>query len=112
MFITGYIPVFKQLIDAFDAVIRFFHDTFGFGWGLSIIALTVFRPANFSDWVHHTIAAMGGAVAIFALTILHEFKGKTDWAKNWIYHGVIYLSWVAYFFILLWLAPSAVHAGG
>src|SRR4051812_25099480 len=41
MFITGYIPVFKQLIDAFDAVIRFFHDTFGFGWGLSIIALTV-----------------------------------------------------------------------
>jgi YidC/Oxa1 family membrane protein insertase len=41
MFISGYIPVFKQLIDAFDAVIRFFHDTFGFGWGLSIIALTV-----------------------------------------------------------------------
>src|SRR5919198_6726703 len=41
MFISGYIPVFKQLIDAFDAVIRFFHDTFGLGWGLSIIALTV-----------------------------------------------------------------------
>src|SRR3954470_14973824 len=41
MFISGYIPVFKQLIDAFDAVIRFFHDSFGFGWGLSIIALTV-----------------------------------------------------------------------
>src|SRR5215211_9238933 len=41
MFISGYIPVFKQLIEAFDAVIRFFHDTFGFGWGLSIIALTV-----------------------------------------------------------------------
>ena len=41
MFITGYIPVFKQLIDAFDAVIRFFHDSVGFGWGLSIIALTV-----------------------------------------------------------------------
>jgi YidC/Oxa1 family membrane protein insertase len=41
VFISGYIPVFKQLIDAFDAVIRFFHDTFGFGWGLSIIALTV-----------------------------------------------------------------------
>lgn len=35
------IPVLKQLIGAFDAVIRFFHDTFGFGWGLSIIALTV-----------------------------------------------------------------------
>jgi YidC/Oxa1 family membrane protein insertase len=41
MFISGYIPVFKQLIDAFDAVIRFFHDSIGFGWGLSIIALTV-----------------------------------------------------------------------
>src|SRR5436189_3570324 len=41
MFISGYIPVFKQLIDAFDAVIRFFHDSVGFGWGLSIIALTV-----------------------------------------------------------------------
>jgi YidC/Oxa1 family membrane protein insertase len=41
VFISGYIPVFKQLIDAFDAVIRFFHDSFGFGWGLSIIALTV-----------------------------------------------------------------------
>jgi YidC/Oxa1 family membrane protein insertase len=41
VFISGYIPVFKQLIDAFDAVIRFFHDSVGFGWGLSIIALTV-----------------------------------------------------------------------
>src|SRR5438552_1423427 len=40
MFISGYIPVFKQLIDAFDAVIRFFHDSFGFGWGLSIIAMS------------------------------------------------------------------------
>ncbi|WP_354699743.1 Membrane protein insertase YidC [Paraconexibacter sp. AEG42_29] len=35
------IPVLKQLIDVFDAVIRFFHDSFGFGWGASIIALTV-----------------------------------------------------------------------
>src|SRR3954452_14136040 len=41
MFINGYIPVFKQLIDAFDAVIRFFHDSVGFSWGLAIIALTV-----------------------------------------------------------------------
>jgi YidC/Oxa1 family membrane protein insertase len=41
MFISGYIPVFKQLIEAFDAVIRFFHDSFGFSWGWSIIALTV-----------------------------------------------------------------------
>ncbi len=35
------IPVLKQLIEVFDAVIRFFHDSFGFGWGASIIALTV-----------------------------------------------------------------------
>jgi len=41
VFIPGYIPVFKQLISAFDAVIRFFHDSIGLGWGLSIIALTV-----------------------------------------------------------------------
>src|SRR3954453_17143872 len=41
MFISGYIPVFKQLIEAFDAVIRFFHDSIGFSWGLSILALTV-----------------------------------------------------------------------
>ena len=41
MFINAYIPVFKQLIDAFDAVIQFFHDSVGFSWGLSIIALTV-----------------------------------------------------------------------
>jgi YidC/Oxa1 family membrane protein insertase len=41
MFISGYIPVFKQLIDAFDAVMVFFHDNVGLSWGLSIIALTV-----------------------------------------------------------------------
>ncbi len=35
------IPVLKQLIAFFDAVIRFFHDTFGIGWGLSIILMTV-----------------------------------------------------------------------
>jgi YidC/Oxa1 family membrane protein insertase len=33
--------IFQPLIDVFDAVIRFFHDTVGLGWGLSIIALTV-----------------------------------------------------------------------
>src|SRR6478609_113067 len=41
MFINAYIPVFKQLIDAFDAVIQFFHDSVGLSWGFSIIALTV-----------------------------------------------------------------------
>src|SRR4051795_13741852 len=41
MFIPGYFPVFKQLINAFDAVIQFFHDHVGFSWGMSIIALTV-----------------------------------------------------------------------
>jgi len=33
--------IFQPLIDAFDAVIRFFHDNVGLGWGTSIIALTV-----------------------------------------------------------------------
>src|SRR5690242_14118306 len=41
MFISGYIPVFHQLIDAFDADIQFFHDSVGLSWGFSIIALTV-----------------------------------------------------------------------
>jgi YidC/Oxa1 family membrane protein insertase len=33
--------IFQPLIDVFDWVIRFFHDTLGLPWGLSIIALTV-----------------------------------------------------------------------
>lgn len=33
--------VLQPLIDLFDAVIVFFHDSVGLGWGLSIIALTV-----------------------------------------------------------------------
>ena len=33
--------VFQPLIDVCDAVLRFFHDEAGFGWGASIIALTV-----------------------------------------------------------------------
>jgi YidC/Oxa1 family membrane protein insertase len=32
--------IFQPLIDVFDSVIVFFHDTVGLGWGLSIIALT------------------------------------------------------------------------
>jgi YidC/Oxa1 family membrane protein insertase len=32
--------ILQPLIDAFDAVIVFFHDTAGLSWGLSIIALT------------------------------------------------------------------------
>src|SRR3954469_1508773 len=33
--------ILQPLIDVFDAVLVFFHDTFGFQWGASIIALTV-----------------------------------------------------------------------
>jgi YidC/Oxa1 family membrane protein insertase len=33
--------IFQPLIDVFDSVIVFFHDQVGFGWGMSIIALTV-----------------------------------------------------------------------
>jgi len=33
--------VLQPLIDVFDAILVFFHDTFGFQWGASIIALTV-----------------------------------------------------------------------
>ena len=33
--------IFQPVIDVFDSVIRFFHDTVGLSWGLSIIALTI-----------------------------------------------------------------------
>jgi YidC/Oxa1 family membrane protein insertase len=33
--------IYQPLIDVFDAVIRFFHDSVGLGWGLSIIFLTI-----------------------------------------------------------------------
>ncbi len=33
--------IFQPLIDVFDRVILFFHDSVGLGWGMSIIALTV-----------------------------------------------------------------------
>src|SRR5919107_2325268 len=33
--------ILQPLIDVFESVLLFFHDTVGFGWGFSIIALTV-----------------------------------------------------------------------
>ncbi len=33
--------VLQPLIDVFESVLKFFHDSVGFGWGFSIIALTV-----------------------------------------------------------------------
>jgi YidC/Oxa1 family membrane protein insertase len=33
--------IFQPLIDFFEAILKFFHDTVGLGWGLSIIAMTV-----------------------------------------------------------------------
>jgi YidC/Oxa1 family membrane protein insertase len=33
--------VFQPLIDFFEAILKFFHDTVGLGWGWSIIALTL-----------------------------------------------------------------------
>lgn len=35
------IPVLKQLIDVFDAVLVFFHDHIGLSWGMAIVALTI-----------------------------------------------------------------------
>ena len=31
----------QPLINLFEAVLQFFHDNIGFGWGLSIVVLTV-----------------------------------------------------------------------
>src|SRR5256885_11593333 len=33
--------ILQPLIDFFEGIMRFFHDTVGFGWGFSIIALTI-----------------------------------------------------------------------
>ena len=33
--------VFQPLIDFFEEILKFFHDSFGFSWGWSIVALTV-----------------------------------------------------------------------
>src|SRR3712207_3665453 len=33
--------ILQPLIDVFEPVLVFFHDTVGFGWGMSIVALTV-----------------------------------------------------------------------
>ena len=33
--------IFQPLIDVFESVLLFFHDTVGFGWGFSIIFLTI-----------------------------------------------------------------------
>jgi YidC/Oxa1 family membrane protein insertase len=35
------VPIIQPLIDFFEAILKFFHDTVGFGWGFSIIALTI-----------------------------------------------------------------------
>ncbi|HEX2085313.1 MAG TPA: YidC/Oxa1 family membrane protein insertase [Solirubrobacteraceae bacterium] len=40
-FIFADVPVIQPLIDVFEEVLVFFHDTFSLGWGTSIIALTV-----------------------------------------------------------------------
>ena len=37
----GGTPVIQPLIDFFEAILKFFHDTAGFSWGWSIVALTV-----------------------------------------------------------------------
>ena len=36
-----YANILQPIIDVFDAVLVFFHDTVGLQWGMSIIALTV-----------------------------------------------------------------------
>jgi YidC/Oxa1 family membrane protein insertase len=35
------VPVIQPLIDFFEAILKVFHDTVGFGWGFSIIAMTI-----------------------------------------------------------------------
>jgi YidC/Oxa1 family membrane protein insertase len=39
--VSVFANIFQPLIDVFETVIRFFHETIGLGWGLSIVVLTV-----------------------------------------------------------------------
>jgi YidC/Oxa1 family membrane protein insertase len=39
--VTVFANIFQPLIDVFEAVLTFFHDSIGLQWGVSIIALTV-----------------------------------------------------------------------
>ena len=40
-FILADVPIIQPLIDVFEEVLVFYHDTFGIGWGTSIIVLTI-----------------------------------------------------------------------
>jgi YidC/Oxa1 family membrane protein insertase len=55
--------VFQPLIDFFEAILLFFHDNLGLGWGMSIVALTVLVRA-----------------ALLPLT-LKQFKSMQNMAK-------------------------------
>jgi YidC/Oxa1 family membrane protein insertase len=55
--------VLQPLIDFFEAILKFFHDTVGFGWGSAIVALTVIVRA-----------------ALLPLT-LKQFKSMQNMAK-------------------------------
>ena len=39
--LLGNVPVIQPLIDFFEAILKFFHDNIGIGWGFSIIVLTI-----------------------------------------------------------------------
>jgi len=55
--------VLQPLVDFFEAILKFFHDTVGFGWGAAIVALTVIVRA-----------------ALLPLT-LKQFKSMQNMAK-------------------------------
>lgn len=42
LFVTaGITSIFQPLIDVFEGLLKFFHDSVGLGWGLSIVAMTI-----------------------------------------------------------------------
>ena len=41
MHLLADVPVIQPLIDFFEAILKFFHDTIGLPWGWAIIALTI-----------------------------------------------------------------------
>ncbi len=66
--------VLQPLIDVFEAVLVFIHDTFGFGWGFSIVALTILIRALLLPLTLKQVKSMRGMQQIAPQ--MKELRGK------------------------------------
>jgi YidC/Oxa1 family membrane protein insertase len=66
--------VLQPLIDVFEAVLVFIHDTFGFGWGFSIVAMTILIRALLLPLTLKQVKSMRGMQQIAPQ--MKELRGK------------------------------------